>query len=209
MLGIPANTSPVQSALNQTSDTDIKEGNSILDLPETNKFTSTISTITSPSSSIPIEPKGGGSTVISKEDISVAEQHQAEHTHIYNETDIFDPKGSVGMELNYQDFLDFINTKMQSGTKMRQEELDPYLNAASEGSPEYQFHIGVTLCSKEVFEKDYANAMHWFHKAGEQGHAEAQFNLGVMYWDGQGVTQDYSKALEWHLKAANQGYASA
>ncbi|KAF9397857.1 hypothetical protein BGZ76_008281, partial [Entomortierella beljakovae] len=154
-------------------------------------------------------PKGGESTIASKEDISVAEQHQDEHTHIYNETDIFDPKGFVGMEPSHQDFLDIINTKMRSGTKMNQEELDSYLNAASEGGSEYQFDIGVMFCTEEVIEKDYVNAVHWFHKAGEQGHVTAQFNLGVMYWKGEGVTQDYSKAMEWYLKAAEQGYADA
>ncbi|KAF9408741.1 hypothetical protein BGZ76_005805, partial [Entomortierella beljakovae] len=170
---------PVQSAFSQS--------NNAANVPETSSPSPILSA-----------PKGGENTVTSKEDDSVAEQHQAEHT-----------KGSVGMKTSYQDFLDFINTKLQSGTKISQEDLEPYLKAALEGSSEYQFQIGDMFYSEEVVEQDYANAMCWFHKAAEQGHAIAQYNIGDMHGQGLGVPQDHAKAMEWFLKAAEQGHASA
>lgn len=63
---------------------------------------------------------------------------------------------------------------------------------------------------KEALEnKDYAEAIKWYHKAAERGYAIAQTNVGFMYYSGQGVSCNYAEALKWYLKAAEQGHAIA
>ncbi|EFC37963.1 predicted protein [Naegleria gruberi] len=58
-------------------------------------------------------------------------------------------------------------------------------------------------------EKDLAEALEWYLKAGENGDLTAQVNLARLYRDGEGVEQDYLKSFEWNMKAAEAGDAEA
>ena len=53
--------------------------------------------------------------------------------------------------------------------------------------------------------QDYAQAAHWFQKAGEQDHAAAQYNLGFLYYEGKGVEKDDLQAFMWIDRSANLG----
>lgn len=58
-------------------------------------------------------------------------------------------------------------------------------------------------------QKDYGEALRWFHLSAEQGDAEAQYNLGFMYGRGEGTGKDHRASMEWFQKAASQGHAGA
>ncbi|KAF9427173.1 hypothetical protein BGZ76_002443 [Entomortierella beljakovae] len=215
ILESPTTTLPVQLVLSTNDDTVIddtnSEGISLSNLLETNKFTNSSSLIYPQPLQIAKEAIEDKYNEVSKENSPACDPHQVENTNLNNEntTYISVSKEPVGMETSYLDFLDFIEDTLQSGTKVKQEELEPYLKAALEGDSEYQFKIGVTFYFDKVVSQDYSKAMEWYLKAAEQGHAIARYNLGDMYADGEGVAQDYSKAMEWYLKAAEQEDADA
>ena len=56
---------------------------------------------------------------------------------------------------------------------------------------------------------DYAQARHWFQKAGAVGSTAAMHNLGTMYEHGHGVAQDYAQARGWYRRAAEAGNGPA
>jgi TPR repeat protein len=58
-------------------------------------------------------------------------------------------------------------------------------------------------------EKNYVEAVKWYHKAAEQGDASAQFNLGWCFNNGRGVAEDPVEVVKWYRKAAEQGNARA
>ena len=57
--------------------------------------------------------------------------------------------------------------------------------------------------------KEYKEALKYYHKAAEKRQTHAEFQLGVMYARGLGVSQDWKTAYEWWHKAANGGHPDA
>ena len=57
--------------------------------------------------------------------------------------------------------------------------------------------------------RDYATALHLWHRLAELGHAEAQLWLGSMYQNGYGVPQNDAAAVAWYRKAADKGNRAA
>ncbi len=57
--------------------------------------------------------------------------------------------------------------------------------------------------------KNYYEAVKWFHLAAKQGHAPAQHSLGTCYFEGNGEAKSYDEATLWYEKASEQGYAPA
>lgn len=74
--------------------------------------------------------------------------------------------------------------------------------AAEQGNDNAQLVYGITF----EMEKDYKNALIWFHKAGEQGNGEALYTIARFYMEGYGVKEDLGKAFEYYMKSAKQGY---
>lgn len=74
--------------------------------------------------------------------------------------------------------------------------------AAEQGNDNAQLVYGITF----EMEKDYKNALIWFHKAGEQGNGEALYTIARFYTEGHGVKEDWGKAFEYYMKSAKQGY---
>lgn len=60
-----------------------------------------------------------------------------------------------------------------------------------------------------VEQKNYAEALRYFQRAGEQGKAESLNELGYMYRRGLGVKKNDFEAAKWYRKAADQGSAPA
>ena len=58
-------------------------------------------------------------------------------------------------------------------------------------------------------DKDFAQALNWFHRAADPGYPPSPVNIGLMYQSGEGVSQDYAEAMAWFKKAADQGYLQA
>src|SRR5271166_1074999 len=84
--------------------------------------------------------------------------------------------------------------------------IDPQLlQAAQDGNSEAQTALAYHYYKGDGVEKNYAEALHWFHSAADLGNAFAQAGLGLMYWVGEGVPQNDVQALSWFRKAANQG----
>lgn len=54
-------------------------------------------------------------------------------------------------------------------------------------------------------QKNYPEALKWFHRASNHGDAEAENALGTMYRFGDGVPSDYATAISWFRKAALKG----
>ncbi|KAF9410144.1 hypothetical protein BGZ76_005565, partial [Entomortierella beljakovae] len=214
ILESPTTTLPVQSALSTNDDTVVDDTNSkgisSSNLLETNKFAHSSSLIQPQPLQIAKGPIEAKHNEVSKDDSSAYDPYQVRNANLYNETTyIFVFTEYVEKETSYLDLLDFINVTLQSGIKVNQEELEPYLEAALEADSQYQFQIGVTFYLDKVVSQDYSKAMEWYLKAAEQGHAISQYSLGVMYRGGQGVAKNYSKAMGWYLKAAEQGNADA
>lgn len=57
--------------------------------------------------------------------------------------------------------------------------------------------------------KNYTDAIGWFHQAASRGHILSQNFLGYMYCSGMGTAQDYAEAARWYRMAAEQGLAGA
>jgi localization factor PodJL len=81
-----------------------------------------------------------------------------------------------------------------------------YLKAANAGNVRAMHNLAVLTAEDPRDGKpDYAEAAHWFHRAGEMGVRDSQFNLGVLYGRGLGVPQDLSQSWLWFSLAARQG----
>lgn len=86
---------------------------------------------------------------------------------------------------------------------------DEVKKLAERGRVDAQNALGYMYYWGYGVQRDYAEAVKWYHKSAEQGNAEAQFNLGLMYYWGDGVKKDYAEAVKWFREATEQGYANA
>jgi localization factor PodJL len=85
-----------------------------------------------------------------------------------------------------------------------------YTKAATAGNARAMHNLAVMNAEAAVGGKpDYAEAAHWFRKAGELGVRDSQFNLGILCARGLGVPQDLTQAWVWFSLAAQQGDADA
>ena len=72
-------------------------------------------------------------------------------------------------------------------------------------TPEGQYKEG----KKYYNNKEFTEAVKWYHKAAEQKHTDAQICLGFCYRNGLGVKTDYAEAAKWFRMAAEAGNADA
>ena len=72
---------------------------------------------------------------------------------------------------------------------------------AEQGDADAQYNLGWCYANGEGVEKDFTQAVAWWHKAAEQGHAVAQYNMGVCYYK----EKENFQAVYWWRKAARQG----
>jgi localization factor PodJL len=85
-----------------------------------------------------------------------------------------------------------------------------YLKAANAGNARAMHNLAVMDAEDGGTGKpDYAEAAHWFRRAGELGVRDSQFNLGVLYGRGLGVPQDLEQSWLWFSLASRQGDADA
>lgn len=76
-----------------------------------------------------------------------------------------------------------------------------YSRAASGGSPEGLFNLGLAWLNGLGTQKSVLEAVKAFSQAAEKGHSGAQFELGLLYLHGQGVTRNSTRGLELIYKA--------
>lgn len=81
--------------------------------------------------------------------------------------------------------------------------------AATQGHPKAQYHLGWLYYEGRGIFPDYSQAAYWFRQAAEQGYSSAQNALGGLYYEGKGVPQDFCQAAYWVRKAAQRGEAKA
>jgi TPR repeat protein len=71
--------------------------------------------------------------------------------------------------------------------------------------PRLEYELGRALDA----DKQYDEAMSYYHKAADAGYAAAMVSIGLTYEEGIGVTKDLSLAKEWYQKAIDAGDAHA
>lgn len=82
--------------------------------------------------------------------------------------------------------------------------------AEEKNDPNAQFSLGECYYHGKGVERNYTEAMRWYHKAAENGLAKAQYLLGVFYrYGSRGLIRDDNRAKRWFEKAAAQGYEEA
>lgn len=77
-----------------------------------------------------------------------------------------------------------------------------YSRAASQGSMEAQFNLGV-LCMKQG---DFASGRDWYQKAAAQGYLPARYRLAWSYESGSGTAVDKEKAFNLFEEASQKGH---
>ena len=80
-----------------------------------------------------------------------------------------------------------------------------FRDAAAQGNPSAQLHLGAMYYNGDGVTKDTAEALRWFRLSAAKGNRIAQYSLGLMYETGDGVTANLSQALHWYRLAAAQG----
>jgi TPR repeat protein len=84
-----------------------------------------------------------------------------------------------------------------------------FRQAADQGSPSAQTHVGYLYEKGLGVPQDYAEAMRWYRKAADRGSAVAQRDIGSLYQRGAGLPQDYAEAMRWYRLGADQGSPGA
>jgi uncharacterized protein len=94
------------------------------------------------------------------------------------------------------------------GVKRDPREAGKHLKAAADlGLPLAQYNMGVFVLQEQ--NKNYTEAVKWFHLAGKQGYGAASNILGDCYSFGNGVKKNLDEAEKWYLAAVQQGVAAA
>ena len=83
-----------------------------------------------------------------------------------------------------------------------------FRQAAEWGDARSMVKIG-DLLMESGDDAEAAEALRWYHKAGDLGDAGAMLHLGVIYELGDKVQPDYELAAFWYRKASDKGNASA
>lgn len=84
-----------------------------------------------------------------------------------------------------------------------------YQQAADDGYPIAERHVGYFYASGKSVTRDLITASEWYKKSAFQGYVIAQSNLGHLYYGGYGVEKSYTQALFWFNKARVQGDRSS
>ncbi len=86
----------------------------------------------------------------------------------------------------------------------------PFAVAAARGDAESENTLGLMYRDgTDGVQRDYAQAVHYFHLAADQGNADGEANLAVAYLFGHGVSADAAQALRYFQLSAAQGNGSA
>jgi peptidoglycan hydrolase-like protein with peptidoglycan-binding domain len=83
------------------------------------------------------------------------------------------------------------------------------LRAASLGSVQSAFNVGVMYERGFVVERDSSKAAEWYRKAADAGLPTAKHNLALLLRDGKGTARDVKAAIQLLLSAAHQGMAAS
>jgi hypothetical protein len=84
-----------------------------------------------------------------------------------------------------------------------------FQNAATAGSAEAQYDLGVLFEQGLGVKHDPVEAAILFMRAAATGHPMAQYRLGLAYENGFGVARDGANAANWYERAARQGIRPA
>jgi hypothetical protein len=84
-----------------------------------------------------------------------------------------------------------------------------YREAAEEGHPNSQFHMGVAYANAIHVARDDSLALEWMLRSAKQGDAQAQYQIGRIYANGIGVQRDDATAFFWLTLAYRNGEAAA
>jgi TPR repeat protein len=90
------------------------------------------------------------------------------------------------------------------------DEIKMVTTAAKRGDDAAQLLLALTYQhGDDGYQKDEAQAAHWFELAATQGNAYAQKMLADMYAQGRGVPRNLRLAADWREKAAKRGNVEA
>lgn len=89
------------------------------------------------------------------------------------------------------------------------EAIDKLLKSAKNGNVKSQVKLGDIYREGKEIQKNYAEAIRWYHRAIDQGNTTAQVSLGWMYANGKGVPQNDKEAVKLYRLAADQGNSIA
>ncbi|MGN1394590.1 MAG: tetratricopeptide repeat protein [Succinivibrionaceae bacterium] len=84
-----------------------------------------------------------------------------------------------------------------------------YQKAASLGSQEAQYKIGIEYLKGYKVKKDIKKGIKWLVVSAKNKNIDSQYTLGNIYADGSYVPVNNKKALYWYKKAASNGHRSA
>ncbi len=84
-----------------------------------------------------------------------------------------------------------------------------HLAKAEQGDAVAQANVGARYQCGFGVQKDYAEAVKWFHKSAKQGNSSAVNSIGCCYYCGHYVQQDYAEAAKWFRKSSEQGNGGA
>lgn len=98
------------------------------------------------------------------------------------------------------------NNQIQCDSMSKSKE---WYSLAQQGDVEAQLCLGLCYCTGYGGEKDYKEAVKWFHKAAKGGDTTANYVLAVCYDNELGVKEDLDIATELYYKAAEQGIVEA
>ena len=127
-----------------------------------------------------------------------------------------DPERAWVMALRYQNGRDVEEDPIAAGRWFRRaarlgmEKAVFWLDKPETEDPlEAAYELGGFYFERPLPDRDYLEAVKWFHKAAIGGHTPAQFRMGVCAFNGWGTDREPRNAVHWYQQAAKQGNAKA
>lgn len=68
---------------------------------------------------------------------------------------------------------------------LNQEQFNHIKEAAAEGFARAQFNLALCYHHGDFVEKDFDEALKWYHKSADQGNMNAAYALAMMYYKGE------------------------
>jgi localization factor PodJL len=81
--------------------------------------------------------------------------------------------------------------------------------AAAAGDVSAEFEVASRLAEGKGTDQNFKEAIRWYQRSAAQGFAQAQYRLGTLYERGLGVPTDLARAKSWYQRAAEHGNVKA
>ncbi len=81
--------------------------------------------------------------------------------------------------------------------------------AAAAGDVSAEFEVASRLAEGKGTDQNFKEAIRWYHRSAAQGFAQAQYRLGTLYERGLGVPADVARAKSWYQRSAEHGNVKA